>query len=138
MMRGAKAGKRGIWIKAGIAVGVICIIVGVIFLFGFKDKPFYGVSEDSGTIRLGTAKFGADFYTEIYESTTFAANAVKGVYEMLSTCFGALFVLAGAIDVCVFGSKLPGKEEDAPVPEAAPEAEAAPDAYTPAASGAEE
>lgn len=137
-MRETKAEKKNVWIKAGLAVGVVCIIVGVIFLFGFKDKPFYGVSEDSGTIRLGTAKFGADFYTEIYESTTFAANAVKGVYEMLSTCFGALFVLAGAIDVCVFGSKLPGREKVAPVPEETPEAEAAPDAYTPAASGTEE
>ena len=87
----------------------------------YKDTVFYG-SPDSfsgGTLHLGTAKFGADFYTEIYESTTFAGNAVKGVYELLGAAFGMLFILIGAIDVCVFGVKL---AEYKPAPQAQPAA----------------
>ena len=104
------------WILAGMAVGIVAILVGLVFLFGFKDKIFYGSASSSsgGTTRLGTAVFGADFYTDIYKSTTFAGNAVKGVYELLSTCFGMLFLLLGAADLCFFGSKLSlaGKAEE--------------------------
>ena len=111
------------WILAGMAVGIVAILVGLVFLFGFKDEIFYGSASSSsgGTTRLGTAAFGADFYTDIYKSTTFAGNAVKGVYELMSTCFGVLFILLGAVDLCAFGSRLtPGKgaEMAAGVPEA--------------------
>ena len=110
------------WVLAGMAVGIAAILVGLVFLFGFKDEIFYGSASSSsgGTTRLGTAAFGADFYTDIYKSTTFAANALKDIYEMLSTCFGVLFLLMGAIDLCAFGSRLQPKQKAAAVPAAWP------------------
>lgn len=124
------------WVLAGMAVGIVAILAGLVFLFGFKDEIFYGSASSSsgGTTRLGTAAFGADFYTDIYKSTTFAGNAVKGVYELLSTCFGVLFILLGAVDLCAFGSRLtPGKgaETTAAAP-AAPEEMTAPAGDLPA------
>ena len=122
------------WVLAGMAVGIVAILVGLVFLFGFKDEIFYGSASSSygGTTRLGTAAFGADFYTDIYKSTTFAGNAVKGVYELMSTCFGVLFILLGAVDLCAFGSRLaPGKGEEAAVP-AAPDEVTAPAGDLPA------
>lgn len=113
--------KKQLWLKAGFVVGVLAILIGIYFMGTYKDTVFYG-SPDSfsgGTLHLGTAKFGADFYTEIYESTTFAGNAVKGVYELLGAAFGMLFILIGAIDVCVFGVKL---AEYKPAPQAQPAA----------------
>ena len=103
------------WVLAGMAVGIAAILVGLVFLFGFKDEIFYGSASSSsgGTTRLGTAAYGADFYTDIYKSATFAGHAVKGGYELLSTCFGALFILLGAIDLCAFGGRLVlGKREE--------------------------
>ena len=99
-MKGRQITKgRNPWVLAGMAVGIAAILVGLVFLFGFKDEIFYGSASSSsgGTTRLGTAAFGADFYTDIYKSTTFAGNAVKGVYELLSTCFGVLFILGAAL-----------------------------------------
>ncbi len=122
------------WVLAGMAVGIVAILAGLVFLFGFKDEIFYGSASSSsgGTTRLGTAAFGADFYTDIYKSTTFAGNAVKGVYELLSTCFGVLFILLGAVDLCAFGSRLTAvKGEEAAVP-AAPEEVTAPAGDLPA------
>ena len=124
-MKGRQITKgRNPWVLAGMAVGIAAILVGLVFLFGFKDEIFYGSASSSsgGTTRLGTAAFGADFYTDIYKSTTFAGNAVKGVYELLSTCFGVLFILLGAVDLCAFGSRLaPGKGEEAAAPTASDE-----------------
>lgn len=127
MKRQLLKGRGNPWLLAGMAVGIIAILVGLAFLFGFKDEIFYGSasSASGGTTRLGTAAFGADFYTDIYKSTTFAGNAVKGVYELLSTCFGALFLLLGAADLCFFGSRLSRAEK--PVTPTAPEAETAPE-----------
>lgn len=90
---------------AAMAAGILLIVVGGVFLLGFKDVAFYG-----NILRVGQSTFGADFYTEIYKSTTFAANALKEIYEMISTCFGVLFIFIGVIDVCFWGSKMPKKE----------------------------
>lgn len=125
---------RNPWVLAGMAVGIAAILVGLVFLFGFKDEIFYGSASSSsgGTTRLGTAAFGADFYTDIYKSATFAGNAVKGVYGLLSTCFGVLFILLGAVDLCAFGSRLTAvKGEEAAVP-AAPDEVTAPAGDLPA------
>ena len=107
--------KGNAWTLAGMAVGIAAMVIGLVFLFGFKDETFYG-----STVRLGTAVYGADFYTDIYKSTTVAANALKDIYEMLSTCFGVLFLLLGAIDLCAFGSRLQPKQKAAAVPAAGP------------------
>ena len=134
-MKGRQITKgRNPWVLAGMAVGIAAILVGLVFLFGFKDEIFYGSASSSsgGTTRLGTAAFGADFYTDIYKSTTFAGNAVKGVYELLSTCFGVLFIRLGAVDLCAFGSRLTAvKGEEAAVP-AAPDEVTAPAGDLPA------
>lgn len=120
------------WVLAGMAVGIVAILAGLVFLFGFKDEIFYGSASSSsgGTTRLGTAAFGADFYTDIYKSTTFAGNAVKGVYELLSTCFGVLFILLGAVDLCAFGSRLTAGKREAAAP-ASPDEVTAPAADVP-------
>ena len=107
--------KGNAWTLAGMAVGIAAMVIGLVFLFGFKDETFYG-----STVRLGTAVYGADFYTDIYKSTTCAANALKDIYEMLSTCFSVLFLLLGAIDLCAFGSRLQPKQKAAAVPAAGP------------------
>mgnify|MGYP000002395316 CR=1 FL=1 len=107
--------KGNAWTLAGIAVGIAAMVIGLVFLFGFKDETFYG-----STVRLGTAFFNETATTEIYTSTTFAANALKDIYEMLSTCFGVLFLLLGAIDLCAFGSRLQPKQKAAAVPAAGP------------------
>ena len=139
-MKGRQITKgRNPWVLAGMAVGIVAILVGLVFLFGFKDEIFYGSASSSygGTTRLGTAAFGADFYTDIYKSATFAGNAVKGVYELLSTCFGVLFILLGAVDLCAFGSRLTAvKGEEAAVP-AAPDEVTAPAGDLPAEAPSE-
>ena len=85
-------------------MGIISVVTGIVFILGFKDESMIGyVSE------LGAGTYGADFYTEIAKSTAFAGNAVKAVYEMMSRCFGILFVIVGAIDVCYFGNKIEGE-----------------------------
>lgn len=101
--------KKNIWLLAGMAIGVIAIIVGLVFIGSHNSDVFYGSPDSSygGTTRLGTATFGADFYTEIYKSTTFAGNAAAALSGLISTCFGLLFLFLGAIDVCVFGRMLP-------------------------------
>ena len=112
-MKGRQITKgRNPWVLAGMAVGIAAILVGLVFLFGFKDEIFYGSASSSsgGTTRLGTAAFGADFYTDIYKSATFAGNAVKGVYELLSTCFGVLFILT--VVFAAVSVRREDKEED--------------------------
>lgn len=89
-----------LWCIIGIISGLILIIIGIVFLLKFKNATFYGYIS-----RLGTATFGADFYTEIYESTTFAANALKETYEMINTYFGTFLIFIGVVDICIFGSK---------------------------------
>ena len=38
------------WVLAGMAVGIVAILAGLVFLFGFKDEIFYGsASSSSGT-----------------------------------------------------------------------------------------
>lgn len=96
--------KKDIWSIVGIILGFVAIIAGIIFLFGFKDETFLGIYS-----HLGTSEFGGDFYTYSYRATAFAANAVAGVYEMLSTCFGVLFILFGLFDICFFGSRMLAK-----------------------------
>lgn len=99
--------KRAFWNYIGIGIGVIAVVVGLIFLLGFKDKAFLGVYS-----WLGISEFGGDFYTYSYRASAFAANAVAGVYEMLSMCFGCLFILIGAFDICFFGSRISAKSKE--------------------------
>ena len=35
------------WVLAGMAVGIVAILVGLVFLFGFKDEIFYGSASSS-------------------------------------------------------------------------------------------
>ncbi len=100
--------KKNYWYMAGMLVGLASIIVGIWFL----DRQFYGASS------LKDITFGADFYTEIY-------NASRRIYSMLSHIndfieyvkkgFGFAFIFLGAIDICLFGSKLEVPEKQASV-----------------------
>lgn len=93
--------KCSIWNYIGLIIGILAIVVGIVFLFAFREKAFLG-----SYIRLGTSSFGGDFYTYSYRATAFAANAIAGVYEMLATCFGVLFILIGCIDISFFGLRI--------------------------------
>lgn len=93
--------KKNLWVYLGMAVGLISMIVGLVFLFKYQDETFIGSYS-----HLGNTEFGGDFYTYSYRATAFAGNAVAGVYEMISVCFGWLFILLGAADICAFGRYL--------------------------------
>jgi len=106
-MEGTMKNKNDLWAYLGIALGVVAIIAGLVFLFAFKNETFLGAYA-----QLGATEFGGDFYTYSYRASAFAANAVAGVYEMLSTCFGCLFILLGALDICFFGSRISVKSKE--------------------------
>lgn len=91
--------KRNILYIIAMLTGVAAIIIGIWFL----NRQFYGSAS------LDEIKFGADFYTEIY-------NANRRIYGMLSHIndfieyvkkgFGFTFILGGVVDICVFAGKL--------------------------------
>ena len=98
-MKKLLADKRNIWYLCGILVGVAAIVIG----FCFLQRKFYDPQY------LDSIKFGADFYTEIYNANR-RIHALLGnindLIEYVKKGFGITFILAGAIDICVFGSKL--------------------------------
>lgn len=98
-----------------IIVGIISILLGLYFiLFASVNDGFYGNKNSSyGAIsKLGTSKFGADFYTEIYEATAFTGNAISAIYHILCYGMGAFFIMGGIIDICCFIPKLSNKERE--------------------------
>ncbi len=96
-----KIANKNICYNIGIAIGIITIIVGIVFILNFKDETFYSYFSF-----MDKAEFGTDFYTYSYRASAFTANAMAAMYEMLSTCFGWLFVLFGCFEVAYFGSRI--------------------------------
>ncbi len=74
----------------GITVGVLIIIIG----FLVQNTSNYSIGSD--------IKFGADFYTEMYDVTRDIGYVIIGLVKAV----GWLIISIGAIDVCFFGYKI--------------------------------
>lgn len=105
--------KKKIFLIIPIVVGIVAILLGLFFIFFMSgNDSFYGNANSiSGAIsRLGTSKYGADFYNDIYEATAFTGNATSAIYHIICYSMGALFIMGGLIDICYFIPKLSKKE----------------------------
>lgn len=101
----------------GMIAGIALAVVG----FNFKIESWY-----SGTDADEYVAFGADFYTEQYQATAYAANNVDalGDYEQnvnneLFENMSLLIMVSGIIVFCYFGSKIGEtmiKEKKDPIP----------------------
>lgn len=128
------------WNLAGLAVGIVAIILGIFFLTSPADT-YETTSPGRDT------SFGGDFYTYEYSATRAAAsnaaitaNNLRELGGKLALYSGFLFILAGALTVVHFGKACfadgqPEKAKAAPAKavtygQPAPEA-AAPEAGTP-------
>ena len=75
--------------KIGMVCGAVMVVAGLIVIFGVNSHV------DT------TIKFGADFYTESYQAT---ALAVDAIVTLTKVCGGILAGL-GAFTACYFGRK---------------------------------
>ena len=78
----------------GIVIGVIIIIIG----FSLQDTSNYSIGE--------SIKFGADFYTEMYDVTKDVGRAINYAINDLICAISWLIISLGAIDICFFVYKL--------------------------------
>ena len=74
----------------GIIVGVIIIIIG----FSLQDTSNYSIGE--------SIKFGADFYTEMYDVTKDVGRAINYAINDLICAVSWLIIAIGAVDICFF------------------------------------
>jgi len=106
--------KKKILSLIAIGVGIIAILLGIYFLFVVaEDDDFYGTiySYNGAISKLGTMKFGADFYTEVYKAAAFSGNAISGIYHVVCYAIGAFFIMGGIIDICCFIPKILKEEK---------------------------
>lgn len=75
----------------GAVVGVVIIIIG-----------FCVMNPETYTVGDPFIKFGADFYTEIYDVTRAVGGAMQRNYTNICNAIGWLIVALGAMDVCYF------------------------------------
>ena len=89
----------------GIIVGIVIIIIG----FCVQN-----ISVDSSETNVGSSymKFGADFYTEMYDVTRDVGLAINNAQENICNAvericdaIGWLIISLGAIDICLFSYK---------------------------------
>jgi hypothetical protein len=94
--------KQRIVVTAALILGIMIMIVGVVMLAGDRSHTGY----NGGLSRASTSmEFGADFYTEEYQATSLAANAITDLYDVIRDCFGWLFIFLGGIDICALAAK---------------------------------
>ena len=97
------------------AFSIIGIIVCIAIIF-------MGINLLSVKIELESAAFalfGADFYTEIYSATRYAANNIKTLAEFIYTVMAYLMISVGSIGFCFFCVKLGETKKDSLVVEIA-------------------
>ena len=85
----------------GILAGLAAIYFGYTFL-----SMYSGYSVD-------IKKYGADFYSDIYDATRVAGANIRTLANIVRQGFGYLLMLLGATDVCFFGYKLTDRQ---PIP----------------------
>lgn len=93
------------WNMAGIILGIIIIITGIVIMATPATRYWPHATED--------VTFGADFYTYQYEVTAIAArnvsaaaNNIGELSEKLTLYNGLAFMVAGALVVINYGKKL--------------------------------
>lgn len=91
----------------GIALGLLCVlnafVEGVFFGFDYYEYPRY----------VSAVAFGGDFYTEIHDATSKAANNVADVVDILDNLAGILQVMLGGSTALLFGIMLCNRIEKA-------------------------
>jgi hypothetical protein len=86
--------------QARMRMCIAGIIVGIVIVFA-------GFSVENSYPEIGRSiKFGADFYTEIYDVTQDVGRALNSAINSLISAIGTLITAIGAIDICFFGLKL--------------------------------
>ena len=97
----------------GIIIGIVIIIIG----FCVQDIR---VDSSDTTVGSSNMKFGADFYTEIYDVTRDVGLAINNAQENICNAvericdaIGWLIISLGAVDICFFACKY-AKVNDAP------------------------
>lgn len=78
----------------GIIAGIVILIVGI----NLMDVDVYSVGEYS-------MKFGADFYTEIYDVTRDVGGAVNRSIISIHQCAGAILACIGALTIVAYLNK---------------------------------
>lgn len=99
-----KKSSGNFWNWAGVLLGIVTIIAGVVFLF--KDPDHYYTST------VSSASFAGDFFTYEYKATSAVATntvaAVRTIRELEDVVLklgGLAFMVAGALIVIHFGKK---------------------------------
>ncbi|MBQ8176636.1 MAG: hypothetical protein IJ035_06325 [Oscillospiraceae bacterium] len=79
---------------AGVAIGVLTVVFGIIVLNMYTGRFPDGAS------------FGADFYTYIYEATDIAASNIKDMGNIVRYGFGFILISMGLTEACIFLSRI--------------------------------
>jgi hypothetical protein len=85
----------------GIALGIAIIIIGICVM-----------NPETYTVGDPFIKFGADFYTEMYDVTQEVGGAVQRAYVNICNAIGWLIVAIGLFDVAYFVCKMVSSEQD--------------------------
>ena len=85
----------------GIVLGIAIIIVGICVM-----------NPETYTVGDPFIKFGADFYTEMYDVTRDVGGAVQRAYKNICNAIGWLIVAIGLFDVAYFVCKMVSSEQD--------------------------
>lgn len=93
---------------AGIAVGALMIIFGIVAMCGgFGDADYSG---SNSPYNSGYATFGADYYTYSVNNSAETASAARSansnlgeISNILRNCLGLIMLAIGFICICGFG-----------------------------------
>jgi len=84
----------------GILLGLLCV------LNAFLPGVFFGFDCEAYTYYVSAVAFGGDFYTEIHDATSTAANNIGDVAYILRDVAKMIQVMAGGTAALLFGVKL--------------------------------
>ncbi len=119
---------------AGMAVGIVIALLGVLLLTGaITDSPV-SASSAPYSYDSGYASFGADFYTYVSNNAAEAASAGRTaasnlirVFDMIQTAAGIFLIGFGLMGTCFFGMQLEEKSHPAEEASEAPAEERLPE-----------
>ena len=93
------------WNLAGVVLGLVVIIMGIVFMFTPADSYSTRSADD--------VSFGADYYTYQYEATRYAvsntaitANNIRELGGKIALYAGFGFIVCGALIMLSYGKKL--------------------------------
>lgn len=85
-----------VWNVIGAIVGIAIIICGIIMI----------VKLDVRSADISYAKYGADFYTDIYNAVRLTSRNITYAAEAIVRGLGFVTVFIGAFMTCYFGKSL--------------------------------